>query len=415
MATGNLTQAEGVLKIVGGKYAIDYETTPQFFNRVNKGSGNALSDRGFEIPTEIEGNWAHGWPTDGGDWPVGGSITTIRPRVYFKEYAHSVRLTIRAIQTIKPDAAYIKSWTGKNLDGSLRAGYKMNNIYAQGTGNGLLAVVSSGANSTTQTINPTSGAGANDNVRYLKFGMKVSFWDPTLTLLRGSATITSTPTPGQTTITISAAVSTTTGDYVVIFGGANQAITGIKAIVDDTTEAGTIFQDTSRNTYRNYRAQVIDAGSVGLDVELLTRMVGAKIQVAMGGIDRGDYELWSYMSQTAQYMSLGYNLKRYDGKSKSLDLGYTSYEFQGMPWTEEVDMAKDRVHYLDFSTIEKYVAKPWGWEDTDGRILRMVPSATSGVAYTSQVEGYWTCDYNLGSPNPRANGKIITLTVPSGY
>lgn len=409
MPTGNLQQAEGVLKIVGGEYTINYETQPSLFNRVNKGTGNALSDRGFEIPTEIEGNWAHGWPTDGGDWPVGGSIRTIRPQVFFKEYAHSVRLTIRAIRTIKPDAAYIKSWTEKNLDGSIRAGYKMNNIYAWGTGNGVLGTISTGANSTTQTFSNTN------NVRYLRFGMKVSVYDPTLTTLRGSGIITSFPTPGQTTITLDTAINTTTSDVVTIFGGANMAVTGMRVIADDTTNGPVTFQGISRNTYRNYRAQLINANNDGLDVEILNRMIGAKIQVAMGAINRDRYEIWSYMSQTAAYASLGYNLKRYEGKSKSLDLGYTSYEFQGMNWTEEVDCEKDGVYFMDFDKIEKYVAKTWGWEDTDGRILRMIPSDTSGVAYQSQVEGYWTCDWNLGSPDPRGLGHIITLAVPTGF
>ncbi len=418
MATGNLTQATGVLRIVGGEYSKNYEQKAMLFNRINKGSGNTLSDRGFEIPTEIEGNYAYGWPTDGGDWPAGGSITTIRQLVFFKEYAHSVRLTARAINTIKPDAAYIKSWTEKNLDGSINAAYKINNWMAWGTGNGLLGVVSSGASSVTQTFNNTTAANGNNNVRYLKYGMKVSFYDTGLVTLRTGSpgTITSTPTPGNTTITLDTSVATTTGDYCVIYGGANQAITGMKAICDDTTEASVTYQNNSRNTYRNLRSQVIDgSGTTGLDVEILNRMIGAKIQVAMGAVNRGDYEIWSYPSQTAAYASLGYNLKRWDGKAKSLDLGYTSYEFQGMPWTEEIDMEKDRIHFMDFSVLEKYVAKPFGWEDTDGNILRMVPSSTSGVAYTSQYEGYWVGDYNFGSPDPRGLGKIIGLTVPTGY
>ncbi len=397
------------MKIVGGQYAVDYETSAMLFNRANKGSGNALSDRGFEIPTEIEGVWNHGWPTDGGDWPAGGSITTIRPTVFFKEYAHSVRLTIRAIQTIKPGVAYIKDWSEKNLDGALRAGYKMNNIYAWGVGNGVLGTISAGANSITQTLNN------NNNVRYLRYGMRVSVYDPTLSVIRGTATIISFPSPGQTTITLSSAINTTTSDVVTVFGGANQAITGMQAIVDDTTSAGTIFQGINRNTYRNYRAQVINANSDGLDVEILNRMIGAKIQIAMGAIDRDKYEIWWYTAQTAAYASLGYNLKRAEMDSKSMDLGYTTYEFQGMNIVEEVDCSKSEAYFIDWDTIEKYVAKTWGWEDTDGRILRMVPSSTSGVAYTSQVEGYWTCDWNLGSPNPRANGRIISLAVPSGF
>lgn len=409
MPTGTIQQAEGILKIVTGELTTNYETTPSLMNRVNKGNGNALSDRGFEIPTVIEGNWAHAWLTDGGDFPAGGSIKTIRPKVYFKEFASACRLTGRAIESIQPSSAAIKSWWGINMDESVKACMKLNNFYAWGIGNGVLGTISSGANSLTQTLNN------NNNVRYLRFGMRISIYDATLTTLRGSANITSYPTPGQTTITIDTAISSTTGDFVTIYGGANQAITGMRAIADDTTNAGAIFQDTNRNTFRNYRAQVIDAGQAGLDVEILNRMIGAKIQVALGGIDRDRLEIWSYMSQTAAYASLGYNLKRYEGQSKSLDLGYLTYDFQGMNWVEEVDCEKDGVFFMDFDKLDKYVAKSWHWIDVDGRVLRMVPSDTSGIAYTNQYEGYYGCMWNLGSPDCRGFGHIINLAVTTGY
>jgi hypothetical protein len=416
MATGNLTQAQGVLKIVGGMYTQTYETEPMLFNRVEQGSGNALSDRGFEIATEIEGNWAHGWLTDGGDYPAGGSITTLRPTVFFKEYAHSVRLTGRAINSIKPDTAYIKSWTEQNLDGSIRAAYKMANRYAWGLGAGVLAQVSSGANSTTQTINATSGTGANDNVRYLGYGMKISIFDTTLTVLRGTQTITSFPSPGDTTITLDAAINTTTGDLITISGGLNNVITGMQQIVDDTTNAGIIFQGVNRNTYHKYRARLINASSDGLDPAYLRRMLGANIQVIMGSLKRIDYEIWTYMSLSSSYAALGWNLKRYDGPSKSIDLGYTSYDFEGIPWVEEVDCPKTSAFFIKWNTIKKFVAKNWGWDQTGGNeILRPVPSATSGIAWTNQYEGYYGALFNYGCTDPRANGQIINFALPTGF
>jgi hypothetical protein len=409
MATGTLQQAEGILKITTGRYTSNFETVPLLFNRLNKGSGNALSDRGFEIPTGISGNWNHGFMTDGGAYPAGGSTKTLRPAVYFKEFVGSTRLTVRAVETIKGDAGSVKSWLALNMDGQIETGYKMSNRYAYGTGNGLLGTISTGAASTTQTFN-------NDqNVRYFGNGMKLDFWDPTFSVLRGTATVTSYPIPGQTTITIDSSVTTVTGDYVTVHGGANQAFTGIKAIVDDTTEAPVMFQSVSRNTYPNYRAQVIDADGAGLDLELLTQMIGAKIQVQYGMANRDKTELWAYPSQTAAFQSLGWNLKRIEEGSKSVKLGYTSYEFQGMAFTEDVDCDKDRVYYLDFDKLEKFVAKGFGWMQTDGRILRLIPSSTSGSAYDSIVEGYWNACYNFGSPDPRPLGKIIGLSVQSGY
>ena len=112
MATGNIDQAQGVLKIVTGRYTKNYELAALAYNRANKGTGNPLSDRGFEIPTEIEGNFAHGWMTDGGDYPAGGSVKTIRQAVYFKEFISSLRLTMRAIETVTSAGgrAAISSW-----------------------------------------------------------------------------------------------------------------------------------------------------------------------------------------------------------------------------------------------------------------------------------------------------------------
>lgn len=410
MPTGNLQQAQGVLKIVGGMYTETYETEPMLFNRVEQGTGNALSDRGFEIATEVEGNWAHGWLTDGGDYPAGGSITTIRPNVFFKEYAHSVRLTGRAINSIKPDTAYIKSWTEKNLDGSIRAAYKMANRYAWGIGTGILATVSTGANSTTQTFANT------DNVRYLGNGMLVSFYDPTLSTLRGTASITSFPTPGDTTVTLSAPINTTTGDVVVINGGANNVITGMQQIVDDGTNAGLIFQGINRNTYHKYRARVINAASDGLDPAYLRRMLGAQIQVIMGSLKRSDYELWMYMSMSSAYSALGWNLKRYEGETKSFDIGYTTYDFEGIPLVEEVDCPKTSVFFVKWSTIKKFVAKNWGWDQTAGNeILRPVPSSTAGIAWTNQYEGYYGALFNYGCTDPRANGLIYAFALPTGF
>jgi len=412
MATGNIDQAQGVLKIVTGRYTKNYELAALAYNRANKGAGQPLSDRGFEIPTEIEGNFAHGWMTDGGDYPAGGSVKTIRQAIYFKEFISSLRLTMRAIETVTSAGgkAAISSWLERNVDSTIEDSYKLMNFYCMGTGNGVLATVSAAANSTTQTFDN------NNNVRYLRNGMRLRFWNSARTVLRGSATITSFPTAGDTTVTLDSAVNVAAAtDVATIFGGNNQAITGLKAIIDDTSEANVIFQNQSRNTYNNLRAQAIDASNASLDLELLTRMIGANIQIRMGAISRSEYELWSYPSQTAAFQALGWNLKRITEGSKSVKLGYTSYEFQGMPWVEETDLDKDRVYFIDWSKIQKYVAKDWGWKKPDGNILRLVPSSTSGIAYTSQAEGYWGVDCNLGSPDTRGLGKLYSLSVPTGY
>jgi len=410
MATGDLTVANGVIKIVGGKLTKQYEEVPLLHNRMKKGKGTKIGDRGVEIPTHLSGNYNHTFMTDGGDFPAGGSNSVKRAQVFFKNLAGACRLTGAAIDSINSlDVAYIKDWLQFNLDESMSALYKMCNIYAWGTGNGRLATISSGANSATQTVNN------NDANRYLRDGLVVQSVTPGTGAVTASGTI-SNAKASATTFTTAAAMSTTlTSDIIVASGAFNLAVTGIRAMVDDTTDGPVTFQGLSRNTYTQYRAARVNASSVGLDVAFLRRLIGAGIHINTGELNRDALELWSHPAQTAAYSALGWNLKRFTGNSKSIDLGFTEYEYEGIGWVEDVDAPKDEINALDWSTFEKYVAKDFGWDDKSGSILRQVPSTTSGIAYTDQYEAYLTARYNYGCTRPNKNGWVDALAVPTGF
>lgn len=405
MTTGDLTVSNGVMKIVGAKIVKQYEETKLLENRLSKGKSTKISDRGVEIPTHLEGNYNHTFITDGGNLPAGGSNLAKRAQVFFKNYAHAVRLTGAAIDSINSmDVAYISNVLQWNLSESVESAYKMCNIYGWGTGNGRLATISTGANSTTQTVSN------NDANRYLNAGLLVEVTDGTTS--RGSAIIDN-PTASATTFTLLSALNTTTSDIVVASGAYNLAFTGIRAMIDDTTDSPVTFQGISRNTYPQYRAVRVNASSVGLDVSHLRRLISAGIHVNTGTINRDALELWSHMSQTSAYSSLGWNLKRYEGKAKAIDLGYTVYDYEGINWVEEVDAPKDEINAIDWSTMGKYVAKEGGWDDKTGAILRQVPSSTT--AYTDQYEAYWIKRQNYGCTRPNKNGWVDALAVPTGF
>lgn len=407
MATGDLSVANGVMKIVGGKLTKQYEEVPLFHNRLQKGSGTKISDRGVEIPTHLTGNYNHRFMTDSGEFPVGGSNLVKRAQVFFKNYAFAVRLSGAAIDAInKMDVAYIKDWLQFNLDETMSAGYKMGNIYAHGLGDGSLAVISTGANSATQTVSNTN---AN---RFLKDGLVIDSVTPATGVVTASGTILNSKASSTTFTTVAAMTTTLTSDIVVASGSFNLAITGKKAIIDDTTNGPVTFQGLSRNTYPGYRAFRVNAGSIGLDVSHLRRALGAGIHIATGELNRDVLEIWSHPAQTAAYSSLGWNLRRFDGKAKSIDLGYTTYEYEGVSWVEDVDCDKDRLDFIDFSTMAKYIAKDFGWDDKTGSILRQVPGTN---AYKDQYEAYMTARYNYGCTRPNKNAFVDTLSVPSGF
>ena len=409
MATGDLTVANGVMKIVGGKLTKQYEEVPLLHNRMQKGKGTKISDRGVEIPTHLTGNYNHRFMTDGGDFPAGGSNTVKRAQVFFKNYAFAVRLTGAAIDAVNSlDVAYIKDWLQFNLDETMSASYKQGNVYAWGTGNGRLATISSGANSATQTVSN------NDANRYLRDGLLIdSVTTSTGTLTVAGATISNSKASSTTFTTVAAMTTTVTSDIIVASGSYNLAFTGMGAIIDDTTNGPVVFQGLSRNTYTGYRAFRVTAASTGLDTSYLRRLLGAGIHIATGELNRDALELWSHPSQTAAYSSLGWNLRRFTGDSKSIDLGFTAYEYEGINWVEDVDCPKDRIYAIDWSTMGKYIAKDFGWDDKTGSILRQVPSTTT--AYTDQYEAYMTARYNYGCTRPNKNGFIDLLAVPTGF
>jgi hypothetical protein len=406
MPVGDLSVANGVVKIVGGKLMKQYEESALLHNRLQKGTGTKIGDRGVEIPTHLTGNYNHTFMSDAGEFPVGGSNLVKRANVFFKNFAAAVRLSGAAIDSINSgDVAYIKNWLQFNLDESMTAAYKMNNIYAHGIGTARLATISSGATSATQTVSNT------DANRFLKDGLKVDFVVPASGVISGTGTILNAKA-SSTTFTLEASATSATGDYVVPSGGFNLGITGKKAMIDDTTNAPVTFQGLSRNTYPGYRAFRVNADSTGLDVSHLRRALSAGIHIAVGELNRDVLEILSHPAQTTAYSALGWNLRRFDGKSKSIDLGFTVYDYEGVNWTEDVDCDKDRLDFIDFSTIQKYVAKGFGWDEKTGSVLRQVVGTS---AYKDQYEAYLTARYNYGCTRPNKNAFVDSLSIPTGF
>lgn len=407
MPVGDLSVANGVVKIVGGKLTKQYEETANFHNRLQKGKGTKIGDRGVEIPTHLSGNYNHTFMADGGEFPVGGSNLVRRAQVYFKNYGHALRLSGAAIDSINSgDVAYIKDWLDFNMNETFSAAYKMSNIYAHGKGDGRLATISAGANSATQTVNNT------DANRFLKDGLVVQSVTPGTGAVTASGTILNSRASATTFTTVAAMTTTLTSDIIVASGAFNLAITGKKAMIDDTTNAAVTFQGISRSTFPAYRAFRVNANGAGLDPAFLRRALSAGVHINVGELNRDDLELWTHPAQVAAYTALGWGLKRWDGPSKSFDIGYTVHEYEGIAMVTDVDCDKDRMDFLDFSTIAKYVAKDFGWDNKTGSILRQVVGTN---AYKDQYEAYLTARYNYGCTRPNKNAFIDTLFVPAGF
>lgn len=414
MAIGGLEAATNLAKVMGEYYGEIYPTWQTVYNRFSEGRARRLGTRGYELATEKTGVWTHNFPTDGGALAAGEGVQTLLPIVFATTYNHTVRLTGQAMDDLskrRKDQNYVDDWAQLNFDNAIRAAHMMCNIYACGDSTGRLATISTGATSATQTVSN------NDNTRYMRYGLNVDAVDPNTFVKRtGSPTkVTSDPAPGDTTFTVAdAALATTTGDYIVVDGASNRVPTGIIHIADDGTNANSFFQNVDRTSVGRYNAQLLNGNSGSLSQQLLRDLIGAKLAPSVGTLNRMEYEIWSHEAQWSSMVSLGWNLKRFTGESKTLKLGYTAMEFEGMPWVTERDWSKTRVDLIPWKYAWKFETKPWGWDERTGAIFNRVVNTATGQ-FTSAFEAFYCSTFNFGSPDPRRFAAIYDLSVPSNF
>lgn len=416
-AVGGVALATGIAKVNNEWFGAVYDTRAQLARLMSKGP-RTIGARGFEIGVETAGAFGYGFPAENGNLPAGASVTTVRPVVYPIRQMHACRLTGLAMQELEnefdSEEAGI-SWVDRNLKATNEAALKMENIHAWGNGNGVLGTVSTGASSTTQTF---TGSGANFNwTRYLMKGMNIQFVDPSSGLPRNTTPVTITSDQGtySTTITVSSSVSTTTGDYVVTAGGFNGAATGLTKIIDNGTLSSAFFQDINRVTQPKLSANMLSPGGTNTITNSLTLMRRMLANMNQANHGRDGLEIWSHEAQWSVFASLGWSLKRFDGKATKATFGFTSMDFEGVEWAIEPDAPLDKIEFLNWKKIWSFVNKDWSWDKTTGEIWNRVPSTDSGYDFKDAFVGYFVKIYNYGSPDPRGLGCIYNLAVPTGY
>jgi hypothetical protein len=420
MAIGGLSAANGVAKITGEGWFQLTEMTARLARMMSKGKGTPIGARGYELATEEDPNMNHGFPQEGGSYPQGNSAQTIQPTVYTRRMMMACRLTGASMDELgknHENEMYTQNWVDLNLEGTRQAAMKLENWYGYGTGNGRLATVSTGATATTQTF---TGSGAGyDWTRGLSKNISVQFIDPATGLPRNATgvTIQNSLSPFATTVTLSASVATTTGDYVVANGAYNNVQSGLTKIIDDGTLSDAWFQGVNRTTNPKYSANLLSPGgsnSISLSLSLMRRMLGGKMTPVLGTVKRSDFQIWSHEAQWSVMASLGWTLKRFEGSAKALDIGYTAIEWEGIPWTTEVDCPLDKVMFINWDTIWRFENTPWGWDEKTGSIWKNVINTSTG-AFTDNFEGHYRKIDQNGSPEPQKNGMIYNLAVPVGY
>lgn len=299
--------------------------------------------------------------------------------IYDRGYSATIKMYEKDIANTKTNAGAFINHQEDESKGVMRDMYKVQNIdLVAGDGSGAIGSVSAGATSATQTL-AIGFAAFQWGSRYIAVGDVIDFYDSTQTTSRTSGagvtvvSIVRSTGGAAPTVTLSASVATTTGDFVTRGPGrVGKVYTGFWGA---THNQGTTFQGLSTTTYPILNANRVTAGGQPLTEGILQSIEDAVSVYSDGEID----EFLASHAQFAAYMALGYAQKRFTGPK--LDKGFQTLEFNGKPFIKDVDVPPSAVYGITKDTVRWGEVQPMGFGDLDGHILKWVAGFMAYTAY----------------------------------
>ena len=291
-----------------------------------------------------------------------------------------------------------------------------------GYGSEILAVITTGATSTLQTIeNPGGVAGTVNPGRFLKPNMVIVITDPTGATIRSTQVETVVSVSGAV-LTLSASTATTTGDIITLGtsslvstgqGSYDDASMGILGIVDTTTYVTTIFglqRGVTANLF--YDSQVLTSvGTVNSDI--LQRGIDNCEEVSGEMIDK----FICHSSVRREISKLTEADRRYaaSDKPQNFDAGTQAgankkdLTFNGWSFRTDKDMAYGTLVGVNTSHLSWLPETKGEWAEDDGTILLRVANVDAYEARFRVSENFAS---DKGNAHVRWDG--ITTNVTSG-
>jgi hypothetical protein len=242
------------------------------------------------------------------------------------------------------------------------------NIQAYGSGNGVLATVTTGATSTTQAV---------DTTIYFQGGEYVDFYDSTLTTYRGSASVSVTSfSRSGLTITFSGSIATTTGDVIVRASSdstssapnndKSNAINGLGNIVSSTGALHGLNPATAGQAF--WASTAVSASSAVIGDSLLRQL---KDGIGFESGDDTDTILITTRGVRNRYANTLTALKRFnDAQSVTLHGGFQALMFDETPMVIDDHCQLGTVYALNVPALFWSQMSDWEWMDNDGDVLK---------------------------------------------
>lgn len=357
--------SDGVEEVVGGKYVT--------------------------FPVRIRRNQGIGYRNELGALPAAGQQGYTSVRVPIRYGYGRVQVTGQTMRLLSKNYQAFADAMDREMTGLKDDIVKDSNRIFYGDGSGVLATVTADA-ANTVTV---------DDLRFLEEGQAIDICSSAGTV-RGTRNITaineSTNVVTYDGADLSASVVAT--DILVRTGNYGLEPQGLKSIVRDS---GTLFNvDPTTADGRKWKAVRKHASGVnralseGLMVSVVDdlRRNGGKVSLILTSLGvRAQY--FALLQQQRQFS----NTKEFAG-------GFTALTFnhgRDIPLVDDVDAPKNKLWFLDESSLKVYQDSDWNWEDTDGSIWQRV---TGFDAFEATLYKYW----ELATERRNSNGVLEDIT-----
>ena len=357
---------------------------------------------------------------ENGGLPIAGSQGTANLTVPMSFLNGRIQFSAQVMKASRSSKGAFISAQSLEQKGLVNDVSRQRNRALAGFGQETLAVITTGANSTTQALkNPGGVAGTVNPARFILPGQIVVITDPTGATVRGVSTVLSVSQPNMV---LAAAINSTTNDLVslattsLVAGGEGSfglAPMGILGIVDSTTYVSSIMGlDRSQAANAYFRSTIMSSvGNITPDV--LQRGTDNTWEVSSKVID----QYISHVSVRRELIKLTEADRRYAASSspQNFDAGSQAgafkkdISFNGVPVRADKDFAYGTLIGVTKAQLLWFPETKGEWVDEDGNILFRVQNTDSFEARYRLYENFCSDE---GAAHVRFDG--ITATVSSG-
>jgi hypothetical protein len=359
---------------------------------------------------------------EGGGLPAAGNQGITNLLIPIAHLKGRIQLSYEVMRASRSDKGAFVRAMDLEQKGLVNDVARQRNRALAGYGAEVLAVITTGATSTIQTIeNPGGVTGTVNPGRFLKPGMVVVVTDPTGTTIRSTTTASVVSVSGSA-LTLSASIASTTNDIITLGtstlvstgqGSYDDASMGILGLVDNGTFVQTIF-GLNRNATANAFFNSTVMTNVGvINTDILQRGVDNCEEVSGEMIDK--FICHSSVRREISKMTEADRRYAAEGPAKNYDAGTLAgankkdLTYNGWSFRTDKDFAYGYLAGVNTSHLQYLPETKGEWAEDDGTILLRVANVDAYEARFRVSENFAT---DKSSSHVMYSG--ITVNVSSG-